>query len=134
MALLLILQPVMHNRQNFEQPLSISEDELGRTVILVPAAKLSQTIRRIVNQRLPGYRFDPEREAFYIRGPSLIYAQNRKQFTADAKTEIMVFQEIQNMTSGSTVVGVNIHQVAGPVSAYGNTERALPLPPRRGAT
>jgi hypothetical protein len=117
-----------------EHAFTISEDDLGRTVILVPTTKLSQTIRRIVNQRLPGYRFDPEREAFYIRGSSLIYSENRKQFTADAKTEILVLQEIQNVASGATVVGVDMHQVAGAVSIYGNTERAVPLPPGRGAT
>jgi hypothetical protein len=108
---------------------TIGEDDLARTVILVPVEKLSQTIRRIVNLRLPGYRFDPEREAFYIRSSSLIYSPNRKQVTAEAKTEILVLQEIQNMSPGATVTGVEVHQVVGSVSVHGNTERTLSLLP-----
>jgi len=47
MALLLILQPVMHNRQNFEQPLS---KQIGNAVPPVLAWHVAKAIERFIEK------------------------------------------------------------------------------------
>lgn len=111
---------------------AISADDLAGGLILLPGEKLSQTIRRIVNQRLPGYHFDPDREGFLMRGPNLIYYRDRKQVTADARTEITIIQDLGSLAPGAKAVGVELGQVAGPVSVHGSTEPAPAQAPSQG--
>lgn len=94
----------------------IDENTASQGMHLLPSNRLAQTIRKLVNLRLPGYHFEPDREGFEIRGSRLIYYPDRKQITTEIKTEIYSSVAVNQAAPGSNITGVSINKATGDVS------------------
>ena len=94
-----------------EHPFTLEADDLAERVELLPSKELSSIIATVINDRLPGYSFDPEREGFIVRGPNLLYYPDKGGMPDSEQAHVTNFykvvQHIEAMEGGE-VVGVRV--------------------------
>jgi hypothetical protein len=90
-------------------PFVLDEDDLAEKMELLPGEDLIRTIADVVNGHLPGYRFDPDREGFVVRGPNLVYYPDKGEVRDSEKVSVTTYNVTQHIETviDSKIVGVN---------------------------
>ena len=89
-------------------PFTLDEDDLAEKMELLPSEDLIRTIADVVNGHLPGYRFDPDREGFIVRGPNLLYYPDKGEVRDGKRGPVSYYYVTQHIDTviDSEVIGV----------------------------
>ena len=87
---------------------TLDADDLAEKMELLPGEDLIRTIADVVNGHLPGYRFDPDREGFIVRGPNLVYYPDKGKVRDSEKVSVTNYNVTQYIGTviDSEVIGV----------------------------
>jgi hypothetical protein len=118
----LYLECVQHRRRRWRgspplegecergHPFSLEPPLIEEAMEIIPGEDLVRALSQVVDRYLPGYRFNPSKESFILRGPNLLYFDERAmvRFREEqaARTIIYLRQEAETIDKDGTMAGV----------------------------